>query len=144
MVQREAEGRLQWNLASALSFAAAYRSFATFLTIPPAHTPPALLVCSSQVLGLRHGSDASAVVAAGSAQLVVLDGAHTRESAAALRETLAAAFPGHPLALVLAMASDKEHRAVVDELRGCDALKVVIFTSVAIGGSTDRSCAPGV
>lgn len=92
---------------------------------------------------LRNDSDATAAVA-GSAKLVVLDGAHTRESAAALREALAAAFPGHPLALVLAMASDKEHRAVVDELRGCDGLKVVIFTTVAIAGSSDRSCAPGV
>lgn len=75
-------------------------------------------------------------------RLVVLDGAHTRESAAALRATLRDVFPGHPLVLVVAMASDKEHRAVIDELRGC-AAKAVIFTSIEIAGSSSRSCAPG-
>ena len=116
-------------------------------------------------------------------RLVVLDGAHTRESAAALRSTLGAVFPGRPLAFVVAMvgaiferlhrferqvvnsglvfilisliisinicstqsyvqASDKEHRAVIDELRACEP-KVVIFTSVDIAGSSSRSCSPG-
>lgn len=41
---------------------------------------------------------------------VVLDGAHTLESAAALAQTLRAAFPTAPVALVLAMAEDKQHR----------------------------------
>jgi folylpolyglutamate synthase/dihydropteroate synthase len=43
---------------------------------------------------------------------VVLDGAHTPESAAALARTLRAAFPTAPVAVVLAMAEDKEHRWV--------------------------------
>ena len=41
---------------------------------------------------------------------IVLDGAHTAESARALAQTLRAAFPTAPVALVLAMAEDKEHR----------------------------------
>ena len=44
----------------------------------------------------------------------MLDGAHTPESAAALRVTLSGAFPGHPLVLVVVMASDKEHRCPDD------------------------------
>ncbi len=40
----------------------------------------------------------------------MLDGAHTAESARALATTLRAAFPTAPVALVLAMADDKEHR----------------------------------
>ncbi len=42
----------------------------------------------------------------------VLDGAHTGASAAALAATLTAAFPGRPLAIVLAMAEDKQHACV--------------------------------
>lgn len=41
---------------------------------------------------------------------VVLDGAHTPESAAALAKTLRQAFPTAPVALVVAMAEDKQHR----------------------------------
>ena len=43
---------------------------------------------------------------------VVLDGAHTPESARALAAALRAAFPSEPVALVLAMAEDKAHRWV--------------------------------
>jgi folylpolyglutamate synthase/dihydropteroate synthase len=73
---------------------------------------------------------------------VVLDGAHTRESASALTSTLRAVFPSEPVVLVMAMAADKEHRAVIEEIRNCGP-KAVVFTSTAIAGSTDRSCAPG-
>ncbi len=73
---------------------------------------------------------------------VVLDGAHTPESAAALRSTLRQVFPDLPLVLVLAMASDKEHRAVVDELRACSP-RAVVFTTAAIAGGSERTCAPG-
>jgi folylpolyglutamate synthase/dihydropteroate synthase len=41
---------------------------------------------------------------------VVLDAAHTADSAAALASTLRDAFPDQPVALVLAMAGDKQHR----------------------------------
>ena len=41
---------------------------------------------------------------------LVLDGAHTPESCAALVETIRAVLPGPaPVALVVAMASDKDH-----------------------------------
>jgi hypothetical protein len=43
---------------------------------------------------------------------VVLDAAHTADSAAALASTLRDAFPDQPVALVLAMAGDKQHRWV--------------------------------
>lgn len=57
-----------------------------------------------------------AVVVAQVAQLpgshthYVLDGAHTADSAAALADTLRAAFPTEPVVLVVAMAADKQHR----------------------------------
>ncbi len=40
------------------------------------------------------------------------------------------------------MAADKDHRAVVSELRGVEP-KVVVFTTVPIAGSYRRSAAPG-
>jgi folylpolyglutamate synthase/dihydropteroate synthase len=72
----------------------------------------------------------------------VLDGAHTAASAAALAETLRAVFPGQPLALVVAMASDKEHRPVLAALRAASPA-VVVFTAVHIAGSTARCAPPG-
>ncbi|GLC63603.1 hypothetical protein PLESTF_000054100 [Pleodorina starrii] len=103
---------------------------------------------------------------------VVLDGAHTAESAAALAASLRTAFPGPaatttttssdrypsgagsgaaggggggvgaPVALVLAMADDKDHRGVVAALRGVQP-RVAVFTSVPIAGSYRRAAAPG-
>ncbi|EFJ52076.1 hypothetical protein VOLCADRAFT_116089 [Volvox carteri f. nagariensis] len=93
---------------------------------------------------------------------VVLDGAHTAESAAALTASLRAAFPGpttplqtqpagsgtdigpvgHPVALVLAMADDKDHRGTVTALRAVQP-RVAVFTSVPIAGSYHRAAAPG-
>lgn len=46
----------------------------------------------------------------GSPTHYVLDGAHTADSAAALAETLRAAFPTEPVVLLVAMAADKQHR----------------------------------
>ncbi len=43
----------------------------------------------------------------------VLDGAHTPESARALANTLRGVFPSNPVALVMAMADDKDHRCGV-------------------------------
>jgi hypothetical protein len=51
-------------------------------------------------------------------------------------------FPTNPIAFVLAMASDKDHRAVVAELRRAEP-KVAVFTSVPIAGAHQRSVAPG-
>ena len=75
--------------------------------------------------------------------LAVLDGAHTPESAAALASTLRLAFPTAPVGLVLAMASDKNHRGVCAELRALQP-KVAVFTEVPVAGGNTRSAAPGV
>jgi folylpolyglutamate synthase/dihydropteroate synthase len=74
--------------------------------------------------------------------LVVLDGAHTPESAAALAATLRQVFPTAPVALVLAMAGDKAHREVCMALRAVQP-HVVVFTSVAIAGGRLRAASPG-
>ncbi len=74
---------------------------------------------------------------------VVLDGAHTEDSAAALAAAVRSVFPSPtPVALLLAMAADKEHRAVVAALRGLQP-RVAIFTTVPIAGSYRRAAAPG-
>ncbi|KXZ56538.1 hypothetical protein GPECTOR_1g483 [Gonium pectorale] len=102
---------------------------------------------------------------------VVLDGAHTPDSAAALVAAMQAAFlartpapssptasvpgaapppsnagrgpgSGPPVALLLAMAEDKEHRGVVAELRRLGP-RVAVFTRVPIAGSYQRAAAPG-
>lgn len=76
-----------------------------------------------QLCQFQEDADAAAAAAARAAQggssggaageagpWVVLDGAHTPESAAALARTLRQAFPTAPVALVVAMAEDKQHR----------------------------------
>ena len=72
----------------------------------------------------------------------VLDGAHTPESAAALSSTLRTAFPTAPVALVLAMASDKDHRGVCAALLSIRP-SVAVFTEVPVAGGRVRSAAPG-
>jgi len=74
---------------------------------------------------------------------LVLDGAHTPDSAAVLARTLRRAFPKQPLALVIAMADDKDHSGVMAQLRKAKPV-VVIFTTVPIAGSTVRSAPPGM
>jgi len=74
---------------------------------------------------------------------IVLDGAHTPSSAAALAATLRAAFPPPtPLGYVLAAAGDKDLAGLADALVRTGPL-VTVFTTVPIGGSTDRAAAPG-
>lgn len=68
---------------------------------------------------------------------LVLDGAHTAQSATALAETVRELFPERPLALIVAMADDKDHKAVMTALRGLRPA-VVLFTSVDIAGSSQR------
>lgn len=77
------------------------------------------------------------------APFVVLDGAHTADSAAALVDTIEAAFPGTPVAVVLAMAADKPHREVCAALRRLHPA-AAIFTEVAVAGGRQRSAPPGV
>jgi folylpolyglutamate synthase/dihydropteroate synthase len=73
---------------------------------------------------------------------LVLDGAHTADSAAALASAVREAFPNQPLVLVLAMAADKEHREVIAALRGMRPV-VVVFTAVPIAGGMQRAAPPG-
>ncbi len=68
----------------------------------------------------------------------MLDGAHTAESATAFAQTLRQYFPDAPVALVLAMASDKNHKAVMKALHQSLEPDVVLFTSVPIAGAEDR------
>lgn len=68
---------------------------------------------------------------------VVLDGAHTPPAARSLVATLAEAFPGEALVLVVAMAEDKDHKGVLAALRHARP-KAVIFTAVAIAGAKTR------
>jgi len=75
--------------------------------------------------------------------LVVLDGAHTPESAAALARTVRATFPDAAIALVVAMAGDKDHQGVCAALQAMRPM-VVVFTEVSIAGGTTRSAPPGV
>jgi len=95
--------------------------------------------------------------------LAILDGAHTPESAAVLVDTIRALFPFSgdkndinrgdgadkalppplpPVALVLAMASDKDLTGVCRELRQLRP-NVAVFTEVPIAGGKIRSAAPG-
>lgn len=76
---------------------------------------------------------------------LVLDGAHTGASAAALADTLRRAFPQerHRLALILASADDKDHGAVAAALRQANPA-LVVFTTVSIAGSMARAAPPGM
>ena len=68
---------------------------------------------------------------------LVLDGAHTAHSAAALTDTVREIFPDNPVALIIAMADDKDHKAVMAALRAVRPA-VVVFTTVPIAGATQR------
>lgn len=81
----------------------------------------------------------AALAGAGQA-LVVLDGAHTEASGTALATTLHEAFGDLILALVVAMASDKDHVAFARSLlSGGIRPEVVILTQVSIAESAHRS-----
>ncbi len=73
---------------------------------------------------------------------LLLDGAHSPESASNLASTVRKIFPSVPVALVVAMAQDKEHRAVLGAFRQIEPCTVV-FTNVNIAGSSQRAAAPG-
>ena len=68
---------------------------------------------------------------------LVLDGAHTAQAAASLADTVRAIFPDNPVALIIAMADDKDHKAVMAALRAVRPA-VVVFTTVPIAGGTQR------
>ncbi len=68
---------------------------------------------------------------------LVLDGAHTAQSTAALADTVRGLFPDNPVAIIIAMADDKDHKAVMAALRAVRPA-LVVFTTVPIAGGTQR------
>jgi folylpolyglutamate synthase len=75
----------------------------------------------------------------GGAGLLVLDGAHTPVAARMLALTLDEVFPKHKVALVVAMARDKEHIGILQGLGTIEACEAIIFTEVKIAGSEIRA-----
>jgi folylpolyglutamate synthase/dihydrofolate synthase len=74
--------------------------------------------------------------------LTLVDGAHTRDSARHLGETVRQLFPGSKIALVVSMASDKDHESFFLEIQKAKP-SVIIFTETTIAGGTARSASPG-
>ncbi|GLU09066.1 hypothetical protein SLE2022_259430 [Rubroshorea leprosula] len=72
---------------------------------------------------------------------VLLDGAHTKESAKALLQMIKMAFPGARLALVVAMASDKDHFGFAKEFLKGGQLEAVFLTEANIAGGKSRTTA---
>ncbi|KAA8540008.1 hypothetical protein F0562_026700 [Nyssa sinensis] len=70
---------------------------------------------------------------------ILLDGAHTKESAKALANTIQMTFPEARLVLVVAMASDKNHLAFARELLSVRHLQAVFLTEVKIAGDKSRT-----
>jgi folylpolyglutamate synthase/dihydropteroate synthase len=70
---------------------------------------------------------------------VILDGAHTEASANALACTLMEYFPTAKLALVVGMASDKDHFAFARSLLEEAQPHLVVTTRVSVAGSLERS-----
>ncbi|KAL4594904.1 hypothetical protein ACB092_12G053200 [Castanea dentata] len=70
---------------------------------------------------------------------VLLDGAHTNESANALVKTIKMTFGKAPLALVVAMASDKDHVGFAREFLSGGELEVVLLTEADIAGGKSRT-----
>lgn len=87
-----------------------------------------------QVVGL----ESSKALGCLSARLI-LDGAHTEESAMALAKTLRDAFPSSRLAFVVAMASDKDQLSFARALLTEAKPDVVVTTRVPVAGSYGRS-----
>ncbi|KAL2316895.1 hypothetical protein Fmac_030771 [Flemingia macrophylla] len=70
---------------------------------------------------------------------VLLDGAHTKESAKALMNTLRMAFPKARLVFVVAMASDKDHVGFAREILSGVHVEIVLLTEVSIAGGVTRT-----
>ncbi|PHT46800.1 hypothetical protein CQW23_15958 [Capsicum baccatum] len=69
---------------------------------------------------------------------ILLDGAHTKESARALTNTLQMTFPKAKMVLVVAMANDKNHLGFARELLSVGNLDAVLSTEVDIAGAKLR------
>ncbi|KAJ7959287.1 Folylpolyglutamate synthase [Quillaja saponaria] len=70
--------------------------------------------------------------------MILLDGAHTKESAKALMNTIKMAFPEARLALVVAMASDKDHVGFAREFLSGRNVETVFLTEANIAGGVTR------
>ncbi|XP_073002705.1 dihydrofolate synthetase isoform X1 [Typha latifolia] len=80
---------------------------------------------------------------------LLVDGAHTDASAKALSDVIRMTHPNGPLALVVAMASDKDHvafarellsvRSLISPLGQCRRPDVVLLTEVNIAGGKSRA-----
>ncbi|XP_065858428.1 dihydrofolate synthetase-like [Euphorbia lathyris] len=70
---------------------------------------------------------------------ILLDGAHTKESAKALMDTIQMTFPDAQLVLVVAMASDKDHVAFAKEFLFDKQLEAVFLTEAEIAGGKSRT-----
>ncbi|KAK9914417.1 hypothetical protein M0R45_038198 [Rubus argutus] len=75
---------------------------------------------------------------------ILLDGAHTKESAKALMDTINMAFPQARLTLVVAMASDKDHLGFAREFLSGGNLDGVLCTEAGIAGGKSRTTAASV
>ncbi|KAL5071159.1 hypothetical protein RYX36_022046 [Vicia faba] len=69
---------------------------------------------------------------------ILLDGAHTKESAKALVNTIKMAFPKARLAFVVAMACDKDHAGFAREILSGAYVETVILTEAAVAGAVTR------
>ncbi|XP_052205466.1 dihydrofolate synthetase isoform X2 [Diospyros lotus] len=69
---------------------------------------------------------------------ILLDGAHTKESAKALADTIQMIVPKAKLILVVAMASDKDHLGFARELLSVKNLEAIFLTEVEIAGDKSR------
>lgn len=70
---------------------------------------------------------------------ILVDGAHTKESARALACSIEMLFPERELVFVVAMANDKDHLGFAQELLTVKDLKAVLFTEVSISGDKSRT-----
>ncbi|GAB2221941.1 hypothetical protein Droror1_Dr00013137 [Drosera rotundifolia] len=72
--------------------------------------------------------------------VILLDGAHTSESAKALVRTIGMTYPKAKLVLVVAMASDKDHAGFAKEFfSGGQQLEAVCLTEVDVAGDKYRT-----
>ncbi|CAA6661041.1 unnamed protein product [Spirodela intermedia] len=70
---------------------------------------------------------------------VLLDGAHTEASAKALADTVNMVAPNRQLALVVAMASDKDHLKFASQLLSGLRPEIVLLSEVSIAGGGSRT-----
>ncbi|ONM33397.1 dihydrofolate synthetase isoform X1 [Zea mays] len=84
-------------------------------------------------------AEEASVLGLDGASTVLIDGAHTEESAKALSGVIEAVRPEGPLALVVGMASDKEHLAFAEQLLSGQTPDVVLLTEASIAGGSSRA-----